>query len=1306
MIMKYLIILLMLFSVAYGQTPTLHQPSAAGGWTNPNPAAYGTISQGLVIWKQLGFPTGNGAPIGTQKTDLKTGLLYLDSTHNVFYTYNPKTSSWSSIGGGVGGIDSIFITRTDSIFVVTSTSDTIYIGNLDLTRNYLFAGAGTTGGWFQVGGADQTFDVDTIVQVATKYDLSLLTSPTVFDTSNGFPPHVLNILDTPLASAVDGDIYLVSQNPPQFLSDGTTANPFYTHHNEAAELIDGSYTFVAPGNSQTITNGFDLGFYEFNLTSDVWNLIYKPHIMGYTAYGIPHILGVADSNDIVFGTNSLERGRFTADGRFVVNNLQHAGDPTDSDWVAGVLPNGSLYAKKGTRLTLTTTGTSGPATLIDSVLNIPQYSGGGSGSTDYVNSGLGIKVDSTGRSYTVNLDTAYTNSLYGAVTSTDTTIYQTVLDSTGASGYKVPFAVNRKLQTSPSFLYDSTQKKLVIGSTNISIGGNSTKLWVTGSAVVSDKLGVNVSNPTNTLHVNGDVRISTIANGTAGTDSILTVNGGVVKKIAANSYLNPSDTTGKWVTDIRRQAGSTTVEKKIGSTWSTAFTDSVGGGGSSGLNNVYAPLIKSGDTLSQRYNVLHYGATGDGIADTTGAMTSSSATLTTTNSIFAAGDVGKVIVVVGAGTSSRDLVTTIASYTSATQVSLTASASTTVSNARVIFGTDQTAAIQAAINACNTGGGGIVRIPKGIYIIAGALQTSVGGINMNSQLYIPYAGVLNPNKTHIKIQGEVPPNFTQYGAFLNADYNSYSGSLLVSTQTTGATGAAVIGTGLSSSVYNYNYLTVENLSIKVLDNPAGAGPVIGGISMKNGATLITNSVAVNALGKGTSSVVPSNDVAGIETPDISSETMNHIENTLSAGFKSGYKVGEHALLDQAQAFVCYYGFNVKASGHTLGSARTLSQWCTNDLYFSGTATIDFKRFDVEYMTTAFSGGKWYDNLFTINDSANRGSGVLTYDLSQVGSAINNAHFTIKGATGLSWGAHGVPSNIVSTSTFDSLAIRNATHSATLALRNSNGQIGALSKITYSFGSLQPNDLLLDNNSGGAIDIANYTSNGINMLVGSVSNLDFQVKNDTVKCFTPYKIYTGGAGGQLIEGTANNIQGLQIKNFQNTNGYFRVYPASASIVSTRNKVGLSSDTSLFFAGSQYLSSGGNGTISFQPGGIDSATALAMFMNKNLTWNKTRFEMNKGTNVSSAGDLTLGTDGNVFHITGTTTINAITTTNWNAGSEIILIFDASVTVKNNTAGGASTAVMLLGGGTDFSATSNDVLKLVFDGVAWYEESRSVN
>jgi len=114
-----------------------------------------------------------------------------------------------------------------------------------------------------------------------------------------------------------------------------------------------------------------------------------------------------------------------------------------------------------------------------------------------------------------------------------------------------------------------------------------------------------------------------------------------------------------------------------------------------------------------------------------------------------------------------------------------------------------------------------------------------------------------------------------------------------------------------------------------------------------------------------------------------------------------------------------------------------------------------------------------------------------------------------------------------------------------------------------------------------------------------------------------------------------------------------------------------------------------------------------VNTNRTVVSNRLEQAKGTNAVAAGDLVLLMDGNSFTITGNTTINAITTTDWQAGSVIRLIFTGTPTVKHNTAGGANTATMKLAAGVDFVISKNPtVLTLVYDGTNWLEVSRSAN
>ena len=98
--------------------------------------------------------------------------------------------------------------------------------------------------------------------------------------------------------------------------------------------------------------------------------------------------------------------------------------------------------------------------------------------------------------------------------------------------------------------------------------------------------------------------------------------------------------------------------------------------------------------------------------------------------------------------------------------------------------------------------------------------------------------------------------------------------------------------------------------------------------------------------------------------------------------------------------------------------------------------------------------------------------------------------------------------------------------------------------------------------------------------------------------------------------------------------------------------------------------------------------------------------KGADIASADEITLGANGNYFDVTGATTINHITKTDWPAGTSVILQFDASLTVTHNAGTPTgSEASILLAGGVDFSATADDTLQLVYDGTTWREVSRTV-
>lgn len=157
--------------------------------------------------------------------------------------------------------------------------------------------------------------------------------------------------------------------------------------------------------------------------------------------------------------------------------------------------------------------------------------------------------------------------------------------------------------------------------------------------------------------------------------------------------------------------------------------------------------------FQNNFNVLSYGAKGDYSTGSAG-MTNGSAILTA-GSIFTSNDVGKHIAVTGAGTSGATLFTTISTFLNPTQVTLGSSASTTVVSSFFEYGSDDTPAFQAAINAVVTAGGGTVYIPSGkIFSVSSLNMTNItfgvtiAGEGVSASRIMPF-GVYNATTGHV-----------------------------------------------------------------------------------------------------------------------------------------------------------------------------------------------------------------------------------------------------------------------------------------------------------------------------------------------------------------------------------------------------------------------------------------------------------------------------------------------------------------------------------------------------------------------------
>jgi hypothetical protein len=143
---------------------------------------------------------------------------------------------------------------------------------------------------------------------------------------------------------------------------------------------------------------------------------------------------------------------------------------------------------------------------------------------------------------------------------------------------------------------------------------------------------------------------------------------------------------------------------------------------------VYSDLNATGAGLGEEFgplNVRDFGAKGDGeVFYGVGAIGIGSATLTVTGANFTSAVVGKTAWVQYAAGTSIPLKTTVAAYVNSTTLTLNASSAETLLSSDVFIGTDDTAAIDAAVGALVTGQS--LFFPHGIYGYAGASGIVLG----------------------------------------------------------------------------------------------------------------------------------------------------------------------------------------------------------------------------------------------------------------------------------------------------------------------------------------------------------------------------------------------------------------------------------------------------------------------------------------------------------------------------------------------------------------------------------------------------
>jgi len=196
----------------------------------------------------------------------------------------------------------------------------------------------------------------------------------------------------------------------------------------------------------------------------------------------------------------------------------------------------------------------------------------------------------------------------------------------------------------------------------------------------------------------------------------------------------------------------------------TLTNKTISGGTLSGTNASAATVLQSGATTSETlatevahtFSIDRFGAKLNAQAAwPTLTISGTSLTVATSNllsnaNLFSSGSVGQTIILPGLGTPGTQggaFITTIAGYTSPTQVTLTAAPVTQPNGvvSYILWGNDDTAAINAANSAAESAHGGRIIIPGGKQTIA-AGEITIGGngsqIVLTSDNLLSLGGVL------------------------------------------------------------------------------------------------------------------------------------------------------------------------------------------------------------------------------------------------------------------------------------------------------------------------------------------------------------------------------------------------------------------------------------------------------------------------------------------------------------------------------------------------------------------------------------
>lgn len=309
--------------------------------------------------------------------------------------------------------------------------------------------------------------------------------------------------------------------------------------------------------------------------------------------------------------------------------------------------------------------------------------------------------------------------------------------------------------------------------------------------------------------------------------------------------------------------------------------------------------------------------------------------------------------------------------------------------------TDDTAEIQAAIDAAEAAGGGVVYFPAGQYVVGGTLQDTS---RSNAQLLLPRRHCADDEQITIVLAGPHPPPpvMSVIGttpvptehAIIKGTLNAGTGALL------GAWGP--VGSFLDLSLV---HVVIRDLTFRMPSNP-----VLSALNLSHVVSVDIDNVVVDVGSYWVQGLTEPTTSAsyGIRVPKNGNGAFTRLGAVNVIGFYKGYQFAEHTTGQQVAAWGCKIAAEFIAADHASRIDRFMAVHCERVLTATGLHYVDIDQLNIEH---AASG--WWVTDYDLDDSSNYLRGRLRWHVVLAGSGISSV-FTVNGAAGIEYTRVGFP----------------------------------------------------------------------------------------------------------------------------------------------------------------------------------------------------------------------------------------------------------------------------------------------------------